>query len=85
MLIGLVLQLNRFWRENHQTSSKLGDMDEELYELETSATMLDAVHNPSSAPFYTHRAGGDNSQLLLGDLKSRLDLLSMKIGEQENG
>jgi hypothetical protein len=83
LLIGLVLQLDRFWHDNHHTVSKLDEVDEKLHDLKTTAALLDTVHGPSSTAFYTHLAGGANSQLLLSDLKSQLDILAMKIGEQE--
>lgn len=83
MLIGLVLQLDRFWHDNHHTAAKLDEVDEKLHDLKTTATLMNTIHGPSSAAFYTHLAGGANPQLLLNDLKSQLDLLAMKIGDQE--
>jgi len=83
LLVGLVLQLDRFWRDNHRTVSKLDEVDEKLRDLKTTATLLSTIHGPSSTAFYTHLAGGANPQLLLSDLKSQLDLLAMKIGKQK--
>jgi hypothetical protein len=83
LLIGLALQLNRFWRDKHHTVSKLDEVDMKLRDLKTTAALLSAVHGPSSTAFYTHLAGGADPQLLLSDLKGQLDLPAMKVGEQE--
>jgi hypothetical protein len=83
LLIGLVLQLDRFWRANHQTATKLDEVDEQLNDLRTTTALLGTAHGPSYTAFYTHLAGGANPQLLLNDLKGQLDMLAMKIGEQE--
>lgn len=83
LLIGLVLQLDRLWHDNHHTASKLDEVDEKLHDLKTTATLLGTVHGPSSTAFYTHLAGGANPQLLLSDLKGQLDILAMRIGDQE--
>jgi len=83
LLIGLSLQINRFWRDKHHPGSKLDEVDDKLPDLKTTAELLSAVHGPSSAAFYTHLAGGANSQLLLNDLKGQLDLPAMKVEEQE--
>jgi len=85
LLIGLVLQLDRFWRDNHRTVAKLDEAAAELHELKTIAALLGAIHGPSSAPFHAHLAGGADPQLLLSDLKSRLDLLAIKLGDQDDG
>jgi hypothetical protein len=83
LLIGLVLQINRLWRDNHHTVSKLDEVDEKLRDLKTSAELLGAGHGPSSTAFYTHPTSGANLQLLLSDLKGQLDLPAMEIEDQE--
>lgn len=80
LLMGMVLQLNRIWRHNRRAATKI---DNELHDLKTTTSLLGAIHGPSSAAFYTHLAGGANPQLLLSDLKSQLDLLAIKLSEQE--
>jgi hypothetical protein len=83
LLIGLVLQLDRLWHDNHNTVSKLDEVDEKLHDLKTTTSLLGTAHGPSSTAFYTHLAGGANTQLLLSDLKGQLDMLAIKIGDQE--
>jgi hypothetical protein len=79
LLVGLVLQLDRVWRENRSAAAKLDEVDEELHDLKTTTALLGATQSPASSAFYTHYVGGANAQLLLTDLKSQLDLLAVKI------
>jgi hypothetical protein len=83
LLVGLVLQLDRVWRENRTAAAKLDEVDEELHDLKTTAALLSTSHSPSAGSFYAHYAGGANAQLLLTDLKSQLDLLAIKIAREE--
>jgi hypothetical protein len=83
LLVGLVMQLDRVWRDNRAAAVKLDEVDEELRELKNTAALLGTSHSPSSSTFYAHYAGGANAQLLLTDLKSQLDLLAIKIADNE--
>jgi len=82
LLVGLVLQIDRLWRHSHQTVAKLDLVDAQLHEIKTNTTLLGANQSPASI-FYTHLAHGAGAQLLLTDLKSQLDLLAMKIAQDE--
>jgi hypothetical protein len=82
LLVGLVLQIDRLWRHSHQTVAKLDLVDAQLHEIKTNTTLLGANQSPAST-FYTHLAHGAGPQLLLTDLKSQLDLLAMKIAQDE--
>jgi hypothetical protein len=81
LLVGLVLQLDRVWRENRSAAAKLNEVDEELNDLKTTTALLGTTQNPTSSAFYAHYAGGANAQLLLTDLKGQLDLLAIRIAE----
>jgi hypothetical protein len=83
LLIGLVLQIDRFWHDNHRTVVKLGEVDEELHDLKTTANLFSTIHSPSSAQFYPHLASDKNPHVQLSDLKARLDLLAMKIEDRQ--
>jgi hypothetical protein len=83
LLVGLELQTNRLWRHSRRSAAKLDSVHEQLRELKTSATLLATAPDPAGSAFYSHFAGGASAELLLADLKSRLDLLAMKIAEQE--
>jgi len=81
--IGLVLQIDRLWFENRAAVTKLGNVDEQLSELRATATLLGAGQGSTAGVFYSHFAGGAGPKLLLTDLKSQLDLLALKIAQDE--
>lgn len=82
LLLGLVLQLDRLWRDSRQTAKQLDDVGEQLQDLNQAAAMLGTSHAPSAQAFYTHLAEGANPHLLLADLRGQLDQLAMKIVER---
>jgi hypothetical protein len=82
LLVGLVLQLERLWRDSRHAAAKLETVDERLHDLKTTTTLLTTTHGPSGA-FYAHLADGAGPQLLLNDLKGQLDLLAMRLGQAE--
>ena len=83
LLIGLVLQLDRLWHDNREAAAKLDNVDEQLHELKATTTLLGTSHGPASSVFYAHLAGGAGPQRLLTDLKSQIDLLAMKMSQEE--
>ena len=83
LLIGLVLQINCLWSDNRAAVAKLNDVDEQLGELKVTTTLLGTSQGPGASVFYSHFAGGASPQLLLADLKSQLDLLAIKLAQQE--
>ena len=83
LLVGLVLQLDRLWHDNRAAAAKLDNVDEQLHELKATTTLLGTSQGPAASVFYSHFAGGAGPQLLLTDLKSQLDLLAMKIAQEE--
>ncbi|MGW8256545.1 MAG: hypothetical protein ACWGMZ_03570 [Thermoguttaceae bacterium] len=80
LLIGLLLKLDRIWRDNRHAVATL---DDKIIDLKSSTNLLTTVHGPSSTAFYSHLAGGANPQVLLSDLKSQLDLLAIKLSQQD--
>jgi hypothetical protein len=83
LLVGLVLQLDRLWHDNRAAAAKLDNVDAQLGELKAATTLLGTSHGPTAGIFYSHFAGGASPQLLLTDLKSQIDLLAMKIAQDE--
>lgn len=83
LLIGLVLQLDRLWHDNRAAAVKLDDVDEQLHNLKATTTLLGTSQGPGSSVFYSHFANGAGPQLLLTDLKSQLDLLALKIAQEQ--
>jgi hypothetical protein len=84
LLVGLLLQIERLWRDNRKASVKFQQFDEQLHELKTTTTFLTSNQRPASATFYSHFSEGASPKLLLTDLKSQLDLLAMKIAQEEH-
>ena len=83
LLVGLVLQLDRLWRDNRAAAAKLDNVDEQLHELKATTTLLGVAQGPAASVFYSHFVGGAGPQLLLTDLKGQIDLLAMKIAQDE--
>ena len=79
--MGLVLELDRIWRNSHWASDRLETVDEQLHDLKAATSLLGTSHGPSG-PFYAHWAGGAGAEILLGDLKGQLDLLAEKLARQ---
>jgi hypothetical protein len=83
LIIGLALQLDGLWRSTQSTTKTLGDLDNQLDELRRATTLLSTSHSGPSQSFYAHMADGAGPHLLLADLKSQLDLLAIKLADEE--
>jgi hypothetical protein len=83
LLFGLVLQLDRLWHDNRAAAAKLDSVDEQLGEIKATTTLLGTAQGPAASTFYSHLASGAGPQLLLTDLKSQIDLLAMRIAQDE--
>lgn len=82
MLVGLLLLLERMWRDNHTASEKLERVDDQIDDLRHTTTILGNSQGGGSRSFYTHMAEGAHPSLLLSDLKSQLDALAVKISDR---
>ena len=80
LVLGLILQIDRVWRASRRTTAKMETVDEQIHDLKTAASLLDTTHGPSGT-FYAHWASGAGPEILLGDLKSQLDLLAEKLSK----
>jgi len=83
LVIGLIFQLDGLWRSNQAATETLDELDEQLDELRRATSLLSTTHSGPSQSFYSHMAAGAGPQLLLADLKSQLDLLAIKLGEEK--
>jgi hypothetical protein len=81
LVLGLVLQLDRIWRDSRRSAARLRTVDQQLDDLKTTTSLLGTTHAPSTA-FYAHWAGGAGPDVLLTDLKSQLDLLAIKLARE---
>lgn len=79
LLLGLVLFLERLWREGRRATSQISEVDQRLGHLQQSA--LAQPTSPSGAsPFsYAHRAHAPSPQLLVTDLRHQLDALARQL------
>lgn len=83
LILGLVLQLDRSWRDNRWAAAKLETVDRQLHQLHdrtTGVSLPDAEHGPSDK-FYAHWADNAGPDVLLSDLKKQLDLLAVKLSK----
>jgi len=83
LLASLLLQLDRLGHDNREAAVKLDDVSQQLHELKTTTTLLGTSQSPASSTFYSHFVGGAGPQLLLTDLKSQIDLLAVKISQDQ--
>ncbi|MFW5692765.1 MAG: hypothetical protein ACOCWL_00980 [Thermoguttaceae bacterium] len=82
LLVGLVLQLDRLWRDNRSAAARLKHVDVQLHELRATTTLMGTSGASPGSAFYSHLAGGASPHLLLNDLKGQLDLLAMKLSRE---
>jgi len=79
----VVLRLDRLRREARRTETRLAEFGSRLHRLQTAAELMNTAHHSPSGAFYGHLADGATPKILLADLKSQLDLLAVKIADQE--
>jgi hypothetical protein len=84
LLIGMLLQASRSWRDNRHTISSLFEEGNKFRDLKTTAELLDAVDGPSSTTFNVHPVGTSNPHFPMCDLEGQLDLQAMEIRDQED-
>lgn len=84
LLVGLCLQLDRLWSENRDTAQRIGEMDEQLDELRQSTRLLGTPYHSASQSFYAHLSEGASPKMLLSDLKGQIDLLALRMSQEEN-
>ena len=83
LVIGLILQLDRLWHDNRHTAEKLEHVDERLHSLNRTTSLLGTSPGTASSSFCSHLADGAHPRMLLADLKTQLDLLAVKLGQEE--
>lgn len=83
LLVGVVLQIDGLWQNNTQTAEALDELDEQIFGLRHTTTLLGTTHNSPARSFYAHVAGGASPQMLLADLKGQLDVLAMRLAQDQ--
>lgn len=82
--IGLVVQIESVRRAHRQTARELEEVDDAVDAIRHRTELLGTTHHSSAQAFYTHLADGACPQVLLTDLKSQLDLLAIKMSEEQS-
>lgn len=82
LLVGVVLQIDGLWQNNTQTAEALDELDDQIFSLRHTTTLLGTAHGPTGQSFYAHVAGGASPQMLLADLKGQLDVLAMRLAQE---
>ena len=82
LVVGLLCQLDRVWHDHRRAARKLDEVDRKLHDLRTTTAQLSTTHSSPATAFYCHLAGGAPPEVLLGDLKSQLDLLAVQLSRR---
>jgi hypothetical protein len=82
LLLGVVLQLLRFWQNHRAAAERLAQVDRQLGDLEQTTSLLGNTYGAGSSTFFAHLAEGASSHMLLADLKGQMDLLAMKMSRK---
>jgi len=82
VLIGLVLQMDVIWRSSRDTSVTLVDIDDQISELKRSASQVSLDH-PGETRLIRHPAHETTPQMMIAELKGRLDILSARVAQRE--
>lgn len=82
LVVGLLCQLDRVWHDHRQAARKLDEVDRKLHDLRATTAQLSTTHSSPATAFYCHLASGAPPEMLLGDLKSQLDLLAAQLSRQ---
>ena len=82
LVVGLLFQLDRIWRDHRSAAAKLDEVDQKLHDLKSTTTLLGTAQSNPATAFYCHMAEGAPPTLLLSDLKSQLDLLAVKLSRE---
>lgn len=82
LLVGVVLQIDGLWQNNTQTAEALDELDDQIYSLRHTTTVLGTTQSMPAQSFDPHVASGASPQMLLADLKGQLDVLAMRLAQE---
>ncbi|REJ92321.1 MAG: hypothetical protein DWQ35_12485 [Planctomycetota bacterium] len=82
LLLGLLLLLERLWRDGRDTTAQLGEVDERLDSLQHAND--DAHNHPTPHARYTHSGHRQaaSPHMLVSDLKDQLDMLAWRLSDR---
>ena len=81
LLLGVILQIERIWRNHQNASNKIETVDQQISDLKETTTILSTSGSGTSNAFYNHMTRGASNELLLADLKGQMDMLTQKISK----
>jgi hypothetical protein len=82
LVIGLILQLDRLWHDNRHTAAKLDHVGARLHDLNQTASRLGTSPATASGSYPPHLPADANPHILLAELKTQLDMLAVKLGQE---
>lgn len=83
LLAALLIQLERLWADHRRSAERIEKVNSQLHELQHTTTLLGTSATSPASQFYAHYAHGADAKVLLSDLKSQLDLLALRVSQQQ--
>lgn len=81
-LIGILMQLERIWHVSRRALDRIDELDDRLARFEESS-LLRPRNEASSHLSYGHLVDGATPHIMLADIKSQLDLLTLKLSNRQ--
>ncbi len=84
LLAALLIQLERLWADHRRSAERIETVNSRLHDLQHATTLLGTSATSPASQFYAHYAHGADAKVLLTDLKSQLDLLALRVSQQQD-
>jgi len=84
LLAALLIQFERLWADHRRSADRIESVNSRLHDLQRAATLLGTSATSPASQFYAHYAHGADAKVLLTDLKSQLDLLALRVSQQQD-
>lgn len=84
LLAALLIQLERLWADHRRSAERIETVNSKLHDLQHATTLLGTSATSPASQFYAHYAHGADAKVLLTDLKSQLDLLALRVSQQQD-
>ncbi len=83
LLAALLIQFERLWADHRRSAERIETVNSQLHDLQHTTTLLGTSAASPASQFYAHYAHGADAKVLLTDLKSQLDLLALRVSQQQ--
>lgn len=84
LLAALLIQFERLWADHRRSAERIETVNAQLHDLQHTTTLLGTSATSPASQFYAHYAHGADAKVLLTDLKSQLDLLALRVSQQQD-